>query len=119
MDTGNGSDANAENGSDGDTGEGSDEENGNGSKVNDERLWLVDRTYTDKGLVSLVYATPDGEYALQRQRSMNMLRQGADVTAATTADPGNLDSVDDEETRERYAGEASRMADQHDPDDAV
>ena len=92
---------------------------GNGSDVDDERLWLVDRTYTDKGLVSLVYATPDGEYALQRQRSMNMLRQGSDVTAATTADLESLDPVDDEGTRERYAEEASRMADQHDPDDAV
>ena len=87
--------------------------------MDDERLWLVDRTYTDKGLVSLVYATTDGEHALQRQRSMNMLRQGADVTAATSADPESLDPVDDEESRERYAEEASRMADQHDPDDVV
>jgi hypothetical protein len=87
--------------------------------MDEERLWLVDRTYTDKGLVSLVYATTDGERALHQQRSMNMLRQGADVTAATTADPDDLDSVDDAETRRRYAEEASRMADQHDPDDAV
>lgn len=87
--------------------------------MDDERLWLVDRTYTDKGLVSLVYATTDGERTLHRQRSMNMLQQGVEVTAATTADPDDLDSVDDEETRKRYAEEASRMADQHDPDDAV
>ena len=102
-----------------DNGNGSDGDTGNDSGVDDERLWLVDRTYTDKGLVSLVYATPDGEYALQRQRSTNMLRQGSDVTAATTADPESLDRVDDEETRERYAAEASRMADQYGPDDAV
>ncbi|PSQ45321.1 hypothetical protein BRD15_12020 [Halobacteriales archaeon SW_6_65_15] len=87
--------------------------------MDEERLWLVDRTYTDKGLVSLVYATTDGERVLQRQRSMNMLQQGVEVTAATTADPDDLDPVEDEETRQRYAEEASRMADQHDPDDAV
>jgi hypothetical protein len=87
--------------------------------MDEERLWLVDRTYTDKGLVSLVYATTDGERVLQRQRSMNMLQQGVDVTAATTVDPERLDSVDDGETRQRYAEEASRMSDEHDPNDVV
>lgn len=85
----------------------------------DERLWLVERTYTDKGLVSLVYATTDGERVVRKQRSMNMLRQGADVTAGITADPESLVTVDDEEAREQYAEEAERMADQHDPDDTV
>jgi hypothetical protein len=87
--------------------------------MDEERLWLVDRTYTDKGLVSLVYATTDGERSLHKQRSMNMLQQGADVTAAVEADPEDLKSVDDAETRERYADEATRMADQHGPDEAV
>jgi len=87
--------------------------------MDDEQLWLVERTYTDKGLVSLVYATTDGERSLHKQRSMNMLRQGADVTAATEADPADLESVEDAETRERYASEATKMADQHDPDEAV
>ncbi|MFC7081649.1 hypothetical protein [Halorussus caseinilyticus] len=86
--------------------------------MDDERLWLVERTYTDKGLVSLVYATTDGERYLQKQRSMNMLNH-VDVTAAVDADPDSLDAVDDDETRERYASEATRMADQHDPDEAV
>ncbi|WP_137286505.1 hypothetical protein [Halorussus salinisoli] len=87
--------------------------------MDDERLWLVERTYTDKGLVSLVYATTDGEYSVQRQRSMNMLRQGADVTAAIDADAESLNPVEDDETRQRYADEATRMADQHDPDETV
>jgi hypothetical protein len=87
--------------------------------MDDEQLWLVERTYTDKGLVSLVYATTDGERCLHKQRSMNMLRQGADVTAATEADAADLESVEDAETRERYASEATKMADQHDPDEAV
>jgi len=86
--------------------------------MDDERLWLVERTYTDKGLVSLVYATTDGERYLQKQRSMNMLNH-VDVTAAVEADPDSLDAVEDDETREQYAGEATRMADEHDPDDAV
>ncbi|WP_135852426.1 hypothetical protein [Halorussus salinus] len=86
--------------------------------MDDERLWLVERTYTDKGLVSLVYATTDGERYLQKQRSMNMLNH-VDVTAAVEADPDSLDAVEEAETREQYAGEATRMADEHDPDDAV
>ncbi|UPW02062.1 hypothetical protein M0R88_08195 [Halorussus gelatinilyticus] len=86
--------------------------------MDDERLWLVERTYTDKGLVSLVYATTDGERYLQKQRSMNMLNL-VDVTAAVEADPDSLDDVEDDETREQYAGEATRMADERDPDDAV
>jgi hypothetical protein len=86
--------------------------------MDDQRLWLVERTYTDKGLVSLVYATTDGERYLQKQRSMNMLNH-VDVTAAVEADPDSLDAVEETETREQYAGEATRMADEHDPDDAV
>lgn len=87
--------------------------------MDDARLWLVERTYTDKGLVTLVYATPDGERSLHRQKSMNALQQSDGVTAATTADPEKLESVEDEATRARYADEANRMADRHDPDDAV
>lgn len=86
--------------------------------MDETRLWLVERTYTDKGLVSLVYATPDGERSLRRQRSMHALRQTG-VTAAVTADADSLQAVDDAETRERYAAEAERMADGHDPDEEV
>lgn len=84
----------------------------------DVRLWLVERTYTDKGLVTLVYATTDGERRLQKQRSMNMLRQ-VDVTAGIDADPESLEAVDDEELRDRYADEATEMADSYEPDEAV
>jgi hypothetical protein len=41
-----------------------------------------------------------------------------DVTAARDVDEERLESTGDEE-RERYAAEATRMADQHDPDDTV
>lgn len=82
------------------------------------RCWLVDRTYSDKGLVSLVYATPDGERVLRRERSPAALRRSGGVTAAVEVEPDSLQAADDDE-RERYASEAARMADRHDPDDTV
>jgi hypothetical protein len=83
----------------------------------DTRVWLVDRTYNDKGMVRLVYATTDGERYLIKQLSERMLMT-KEVTAARDVDAERLEPTDDAE-RERYAAEATRMADQHDPDDAV
>jgi len=81
-------------------------------------VWLVERDYNDKGLVTLVYATPDGERAVQQHKSSNMLsKQG--VTAATEIDPARLRPVEDDDRRERYATEASRVADRNDPDDEI
>jgi hypothetical protein len=83
-------------------------------------LWLVERDYNDKGLIELVYATTDGERVRRRARAPAALqRRGSAVTAAIDADADTLDSVDDADLRERYAKEATRMADQHDPDEAV
>jgi hypothetical protein len=82
-----------------------------------ERVWLVDRTYSDKGMVNLVYATPDGERHLRRQLSEQMLTR-TDVTAGLDADPERLVPVDDAD-RERFAAEASRVAARHDPDEAI
>jgi hypothetical protein len=79
------------------------------------RCWLVAREFTDKGLVTLVYATRDGERTLVEQRASNRLD---DVTAAVDADPDRLAPADDA-VRERYAEEAARMADRHDPDERV
>jgi len=81
-----------------------------------ERVWLVERTYTDKGMVTLVYATPDGGRHLRRQLSEQMLTR-TEVTAGMDVDPDRLQPTHDE--GERYATEASRMADQHDPDDVI
>lgn len=83
-----------------------------------ERVWLVDRTYSDKGLVTLVYATLDGRRSITMQRSATMLAN-TDVTAAEDVEPAELTAVDDEATRERYATEATRMRDRHDPADEV
>lgn len=79
------------------------------------RCWLVERDYTDKGLVTLVYATPDGERKLVEQRSANRLR---DVTAARDVDAEALVAADEDE-RERYAREVERMVERHEPDEAV
>ncbi|MFC6989862.1 hypothetical protein ACFQJD_16260 [Haloplanus sp. GCM10025708] len=85
-----------------------------------ERLWLVERDYNDKGLIELVYATPDGERVRRRARAPAALQQrGAAVTAAIDVDADTLDSIDDPDLQNRYAKEATRMAEQHDPDDAV
>lgn len=85
----------------------------------DIRVWLVERSYgNDEDLVTLVFATIDGTKQLKKQLSHNML-YGKQITAARTEQPANLDEVKDEETRDRYANEASRMAEKHDPDDEV
>lgn len=82
------------------------------------RVWLVEREYGDKGLVTLVYATADGERYLQSNRSSTMLsRKGA--TAAKDVDPGKLNRVEDPDRRERYAREVERVTERYDPDDEV
>ena len=83
-----------------------------------ERLWLVERTYTDRDLVVLIYATPDGERRLRKELSSTML-QRTEVTAAVEAAPENLEPVDDAETRERYATEVERVREDHEPDDPI
>jgi len=84
------------------------------------RCWLVERTYTDRGLVDTTYATVDGSRAHRRQVSATVMRQrGAGTTAAVDVDPEGLEAVDDADTRARYAAEAGRMRRDHDPDDEV
>ena len=82
------------------------------------RVWLVERTYTDKGLVTLVYATPDGERAVTKQRSEQMLAR-TEITAAADVDPDTLEPVAEAEMVARYAAEVERMRESHEPGDAV
>ncbi|MFB6266722.1 MAG: hypothetical protein ABEI31_03605 [Halodesulfurarchaeum sp.] len=79
------------------------------------RAWLVDRTYTDKGLISLVYATEDGTRYQHKQQSLH----APDPTAAIETPPDELERVEDEADRAKYREAASRMAENHDPDDRV
>ncbi|WP_336001150.1 hypothetical protein [Halorientalis halophila] len=80
-------------------------------------VWLVEREYEHEDMVTLVYATRDGERAVFQQRSTRMLFDSK-ITAADEVDPDRLETVDPED-RERYATEAQRMAERHDPDDEV
>ncbi|MFW5934728.1 MAG: hypothetical protein ACOCQL_02635 [Halolamina sp.] len=84
------------------------------------RVWLVERTYSDdeQNIVILVYATPDGERYLRKERALTSFGDHRDTTAGIDADPRNLGETDDEK-REQYAAEATRMADRHEPDDLI
>ncbi|WP_458188894.1 hypothetical protein [Haladaptatus sp. NG-WS-4] len=84
--------------------------------ANDFRVWLVERTYSDRDLLTLVYATPDGDEYLQKERAG---RLGGETTAAIEVDSARLSTVEDDETRRRYSAEAARMAKKHEPDDTV
>jgi anti-sigma regulatory factor (Ser/Thr protein kinase) len=83
-----------------------------------ERLWLVERDYGDESLVELVYATPDGSRNLVKHFSSQLLR-AKEITAAIDVDPGKIEPVEDDATRERYAAEAERVRDSHDPDETI
>lgn len=85
--------------------------------MSEVRVWLVDRTYNDKGMVELVYATTDGERYHHRQLSEPMLVQQS-VTAAEDVAEDRLEPTG-EEDREYYRSEASRMAEDHDPNEEV
>jgi hypothetical protein len=81
------------------------------------RLWLVERTYDSRNLVTIVYATPDGERYHQKEQSAHLISGG--VTAAIEAEAASLAPVEDAETRERYADEVDRMRERHTPDETI
>jgi len=81
------------------------------------RTWLVERSYDSRDLVTLVYATPDGERAVTRELSSTMLDRTA-VTAARDVDPDDLAPAQASE-QERYRKEAERVRENNDPDDEV
>jgi hypothetical protein len=81
------------------------------------RCWLVDRRSRDENLVTLVYATPDGERHLTEQLSFQLL-QRREVTAARDVPAEKLEPAPADD-RERYATQAAAMTDRHDPDDPV
>ncbi len=82
------------------------------------RVWLVERTYTDRDLIVLIYATPDGTHHLRKEISSTMLHQTT-VTAAIEVDTDALQPVDDEETRSRYSAEVERVRANYEPDSSI
>lgn len=85
------------------------------------RVWLVERTYGDDelNLIILVYATPDGDRYVRKERALTSFADDRPTRASLTASSDELGEVTDESDRSRYAEEASRMAAEHDPDDTI
>ena len=85
------------------------------------RVWLVERTYSDdeQNIVILVYATPDGERYLRKERALTSFGDDRPTTAALDVAPERLGHTENAETRRRYADEVTRVADDRDPDDRV
>lgn len=83
------------------------------------RVWMVDRGYTNRDLITLAYATPDGERVLQKEQAAATMGSGSGVTAARDVDPERLSSVTDEETVERYRQEAERTMERYEPDETI
>jgi hypothetical protein len=86
------------------------------------QVWMVERTFSEDSphILVIVYATPDGKRYLQKERAYNRFCGNApEVTAAIEASDEELSPVRDPERRDRYAAEAERMMERHDPDDAV
>lgn len=87
-------------------------------ETDDVRVWLVERGYNNRDLIVLKYATLEGDRVFRRELASQVI-DSKTVTAAKDVSPDNLGSVDDPDVRERYAEEAARMADEHDPDDPI
>ncbi|QLG60798.1 hypothetical protein [Halorarum salinum] len=82
------------------------------------RLWLVEREYDARQTVSLTYASEDGERYYRRQASVELLGRNP-ATAAVDRPESDLEAVESDGTKERYAAEARRMAERYDPDEEV
>lgn len=80
-------------------------------------LWLVERSYDTRNTVTVTYATTDGEHVYQKQSSIEQLAQSP-ATAGVEREQDALDAVADDK-RDRYAAEATRMAEKHELDDEV
>jgi hypothetical protein len=83
------------------------------------RVWLVDRDVDSRNLVTMTYATPDGERAFTRQAALDSLARRDAPTAAIEVEDDRLTPVEDEQTVERYAAEAERVAEAHEPEDVL
>ena len=85
------------------------------------RVWLVERTYSDdeQNMIILSYATLDGKQYFRKERALTSFSDVRDTTAAVEVDPRNLGTVDDPDQQAKFATEARRMRDNHDPDEVI
>lgn len=81
------------------------------------QCWLVKRDFWDEDLITLVYATEDGQLHHQRQLSGAMLYE-IEVTAGKRFQRSELEPTPPDD-QQQYKQEATRMAQQHDPADTV
>lgn len=79
-------------------------------------LWLVERDVDSRNLLNLTYATTDGERVYRRQMSAEA--PGSSVTAAVDVEADRLEDAAEDDV-DRFASEARRMADRHEPDETV
>ncbi|QLG62546.1 hypothetical protein [Halorarum salinum] len=91
------------------------------SLAEERRVWLVERTYGDDelNLVILVYATPDGERYLRKERALTSFDDERPTPVSMLVAPEELGEVGDAAESERYAAEADRMRSNHDPEDTI
>ena len=82
------------------------------------RTWLVERGYNNRDLIVLKYATSEGDRVFRRELAAQAIDLDT-VTAARDVSPDNLESVTEADVQERYEAEATRMADEHDPDETI
>lgn len=90
--------------------------------TDEQRVWLVERTYSDdeQNMIILTYATPDGRREFRKERALPSFTGTARETPVSlVVSPSNLGTVEDPDTRERYASEADRMARKHDRDETL
>jgi hypothetical protein len=86
------------------------------------RVWLVERTYSDdeQNLIILTYATPDGTRDFRKERALTSFGgPGRETSVSLEVSEGNLGTVSDPETRDRYASEVERMREKHEPDSTL
>ena len=82
------------------------------------RCWLVERGYDNRDLITLKYATSEGDRIFRQELAAQVI-DSVTVTAAKNVSPDDLESVDDPEIRDRYADEVERVSSEHDPDDEI
>lgn len=83
------------------------------------RVWLVKRDYDDRDLITLVYATPEGDRMIRKEQAASTIARGSGVTAARDVATDRLEEVPTDDLKERYAAEAVRVSENHDPDEAI
>ncbi|WP_181691143.1 hypothetical protein [Natronomonas sp. LN261] len=86
------------------------------------RVWMVERTYSDdeQNLIIITYATPDGRRDFRKERALTSFTgTRRETPVSLDVDPSDLGVVEDPDRRERYAAEADRMAEKHDPGDPL